>query len=89
VIIDLGIDAFFPILEEIGEKIETLEEKIISESPEKIPPNIHSLKLEILAVRRSVWPMRDSINSLCRDVSPYIGENTRFYFPIATIIFLE
>lgn len=79
-IIDAGIDAYFPLLEQLGERIEALEEKIIAESADKVPGKIHDLKLEVLAARRSVWPMRDSINTLCRDASPFITDSTRIYF---------
>jgi magnesium transporter len=78
-IVDAGIDAYFPLLERLGERIETLEERIIAESAEKVPAKIHDLKLEVLAVRRSVWPMRDTINTLCRDISPYVTDTTRLY----------
>jgi magnesium transporter len=78
-IIDAGIDAFFPLLERIGDGIEHLEEQIIGETADRVPVKIHELKLEVLAVRRSVWPMRDMINILCRDASPFFGESTRIY----------
>lgn len=79
-IIDAGVDAYFPILEHLGEHIEKLEESIVGNTSEHTPAQIHELKLQVLAVRRSVWPMRDTINTLCRDLSPYINEGTRVYF---------
>lgn len=78
-IIDAGIDAFFPMMEKLGERIETLEENIVSQENSDATSLIHHLKLEVLAVRRSVWPMRDTINALCRDATPFIGESTRVY----------
>lgn len=78
-LIDAGIDAYFPLLEKLGERIENLEGRIISETTDRVPSRIHSLKLDVLAVRRSVWPMRDTINVLCRDASPFITKATEVY----------
>ncbi|MBX9687939.1 MAG: magnesium/cobalt transporter CorA, partial [Candidatus Obscuribacterales bacterium] len=78
-IIDAGIDAYFPMLERLGERIESLDEMIITEANADTPHRIHELKLQVLALRRSVWPMRDTINTLCRDISPYLSEGIRIY----------
>lgn len=82
-IIDAGVDAYFPMMERMGDRIETLEDAIVTPEQE-MPANqatarIHELKLEVLAVRRSVWPMRDTINLLCRDSNPFINDGTRVY----------
>lgn len=78
-IIDAGIDAYFPLLEQLGDRIENLDEMVLSENSKSSAHHIHRLKLEVLAIRRAVWPMRDTINLLCRDISPFIGEHTRLY----------
>ncbi|MBX9721744.1 MAG: magnesium/cobalt transporter CorA [Candidatus Obscuribacterales bacterium] len=78
-IVDAGVDAYFPILERLGERIESLDEVIISDTSNKATAQIHEIKLEVLAIRRAVWPMRDAINSLCRDTTPFITEGTRVY----------
>ncbi len=82
-IIDTGIDAYFPMMEKLGDRIEALEELIVSQASHDSSTNhankIHQLKLEVLAIRRSVWPMRDSINTLVRDMSPFISEDCRVY----------
>lgn len=78
-LMDAGIDAYFPMMERLGDRIEALEENIVAEAGKDATSMIHQLKLEVLAVRRSVWPMRDTINTLCRDASPFIGEGTRVY----------
>lgn len=78
-IIDAGVDAFFPLLELLGEKIESLDEIIVQDKTKHATTEIHQLKLEVLALRRSVWPMRETVNMLCRDVYPWISDSTRIY----------
>lgn len=82
-IIDAGVDAYFPMMERLGDRIESLEDTIVSPHADtpanKATSKIHELKLEVLAVRRSVWPMRDTINILCRDSSSFISDGTRVY----------
>lgn len=78
-IIDAGIDAYFPMMERMGDRIEALEESIVSETRADATGRIHQLKLEVLAVRRSVWPMRDTINTLCRDSVSFVKDETRVY----------
>ena len=40
---------------------------------------IHTVKRELLALRRAIWPTREMVNGLIRDESPFMGENTRIY----------
>jgi magnesium transporter len=78
-IVDAVVDSYFPILEELGEQIETLEDEILEKPDSTAPSRIHNLKREIIAIRRTIWPLRDSIYSLCRDSHPLISDNTRVY----------
>lgn len=78
-IIDAGVDAYFPLLERLGEKIEMLDELIMHDGSKHPTTQIHQLKLEVLALRRSVWPMRETVNMLCRDSFPLISDATCVY----------
>ena len=79
-LVDAVIDAYFPLLEIYGEKMEQLEEEIlIVQRPETIA-RIHDIKRDLLLMRRAVWPLREVINSLIRDANPTITEETRLYF---------
>jgi magnesium transporter len=75
VLLDAIIDNYFTILEHIGEKIEEIEELLVSNpTPEKLQ-TIHHLKRELLFLRKSVWPLREVVSSLQRGESPLINKS--------------
>lgn len=78
-LIDSIIDSYFLLLEILGEKIEELEEELIS-SPEKSTlTKIYSLKREMLYLRKTVWPLREAISRLERGESEMITRATHIY----------
>lgn len=79
-LLDTIVDNYFVLLESIGERIETLEDALVSRPTPKLLPDIHNLKTEMLFLRRSVWPLRDTIASIERSHSPLFHEGTRLYF---------
>jgi len=78
-LIDAVVDNYFSILEKIGEKIESMEEKLVSDPTEKMLQQIHKLKREMITLRKSVWPLRELISGLQRSESSLIGETTDIY----------
>jgi len=78
-LIDTIVDHYFKILEELVEKIEDLQDQVITDPGKDTLDVIQQLKHEMLFVRRSVWPLRDIITSLIRDESQLIDENITLY----------
>ena len=79
-LLDAIIDGFFPILEVYGENIEELEDEVVASPTRQTLEKIHSVKRELLLLRRSIWPLRDAINSLIRDSdSDLINDDVRIY----------
>jgi magnesium transporter len=76
---DAVVDGYFGILEKIGERIEVLEEDLISNPDPKILQEIYNLKREMIYIRKSVWPLREVINNLLREESNIIKESTHIY----------
>lgn len=77
---DTIIDCYFPALEAYGDKIEELEELVISKPNEATLAQIHQIKRELIALRRAIWPQRDALNVLIRDGHPLINDHTLRYF---------
>lgn len=75
-LVDTTVDHYFSLLEQLGECIEDVEEEIIAEPTDSTLHSIHDLRRELLFVRKSVWPLREVINSLVRDESPLIQDST-------------
>ncbi|MBN2244351.1 MAG: magnesium/cobalt transporter CorA, partial [Candidatus Aminicenantes bacterium] len=78
-LIDAVVDHYFIILEKDGEKIEELEEKVISNQEPKTLNDIHRLKREMIFLRRSVWPLREVVNSMTRADSKMVHEPTKIF----------
>jgi len=79
VLIDAIIDNYFIIIEKLGEEIENLEDKVISQPNPANVQAIHKLKRDLIFLRKSVWPLREVINILERGESPLILESTNLY----------
>ena len=69
---DAIIDNYFVILEKIGERVESMDVDLISNPTPSILQKIYNLKREMIYLRKSVWPLREVINSLLRDESKLI-----------------
>ncbi len=80
-LIDAIVDNYFVVLEKVGEKIEDVEEKLVTEPSPQVLKEIHNLKRKLLFLRKSVWPLREVINILERGECSLIKK--------ATIIFLR
>lgn len=79
-LIDSVIDAYFPLLERLGESLETIEEKTTLKPSNQIAHAIHDAKRDLLTMRRSVWPAREAVNQLIREDQALITPETRLYF---------
>ncbi len=78
-LLDAIVDNYFGIMETLGEKIEALEDELVTEPSPGILPSIYNLKRNMILLRRSVWPLREVIGGLERGESSLIHEHTRIY----------
>jgi len=77
-ILDAVVDAWFPVLEDFGETLEKLEDSILDKQDKPTVSAIHGIKRDLLEMRRTVWPTRETINSLMRE-STFITSETHLY----------
>jgi magnesium transporter len=78
-LLDSIIDNYFIILEKLGEKIEFLEEEVVTQPGPETLQTIHHLKREMIFLRKGVWPLREVISGLERGESSLIKESTGIY----------
>jgi magnesium transporter len=78
-LIDAVVDSYFNILEIIGDKIELMDEQLISEPTPDTLNVLHTMKREMIFLRKSVWPVRDMVNSLERSETNLIQPTTDVY----------
>ncbi len=79
-LLDAIVDGYFAVIEELGERIEIVEEEVVADPDRGTLQAIYALKRSLIMLRRSVWPLRDVVAELERGESPLIGEPTLVYF---------
>lgn len=79
-LIDVIIDHYFSALEVIGEKVQIIESSIIKGHTEHSLSKIQTLKHEMLLLRKSIWPLREIINTFLRGDSPFFRKDMHVYF---------
>jgi len=78
-LIDTIVDSYFIILEKLEEKIESMEEELVTNPTPETLQAIHHLKREMIFLRKSVWPLREVVSLLERGESVLINESTDIY----------
>jgi len=78
-IIDSIVDNYFGILERLGDRIEALEDELLSDPKRETIHRIHALKSEMIFLRKSVWPLREVISRLGRGEGGAFNDGTIMY----------
>ncbi|MCS6918012.1 MAG: magnesium/cobalt transporter CorA [Chitinophagales bacterium] len=78
-LIDRIVDEYFVVLEQIGERIEALEEQLSSLNDSAFVNTHAELKRQTLDLRRAVWPLREVVNALLRNETRLIQPGTLPY----------
>ena len=69
-LLDSIVDDYFPVMDQVAEHIDELEDAIFEEFDQNAIQSIFSLKRDLLQVRRIIAPERDVINTLLRREVP-------------------
>jgi len=78
-LLDAIVDYYFAVLEKLGERVEFLEEELVTNPKTQTLQEIHHLKSEMIFLRKVVWPLREVIGALERGESPLIQKTTSVY----------
>ena len=79
-IVDLMVDAHFPLLEKIEECVDDLQDKIfLNAHPAHLDELLH-LKRNVNVMRRQSLPQRELLNLMSRGDSPFIQKQHLIYF---------
>jgi len=78
-LLDAIVDGIFPVLEVVGERMEALEDEVIGEATHHALPKIHSLRRDLLGLRRTIWATREVLLGLQRQESRLIAPETRIF----------
>lgn len=75
-LIDLVVDHYMVILEDVGERIERLEDDVTTTPHPDIMQEINRFRHNVMRLRRTIWPLRDVISAVQRSELPYISPET-------------
>lgn len=78
-IIDSMVDEYFSVLENVGERIEHVEQKIIGSPNKKTSSIIYRLKRQMLILRKAIWPLREVMSHLLYEENEFVTSFTRIY----------
>ena len=78
-LLDAIVDHCFPILEYYGDRMEELEDLVLSNHQRSTISAIHKIKRELLLLRRAAWPMREVISILHKEPHECMSDVTRIY----------
>src|SRR3954453_18359832 len=74
------VDASFPMLRKMGNKLERIEEEIFEGNSAEVVRDISNVKQEIINFRKIVRPQRSALRDLERTKARYIAEDLDIYF---------
>jgi len=79
-LLDAVIDGYFPVLEQFGDRLESLEDEAINRPSRESLVRIHDVRSDLMTLRRSLWPTRDVLHALSREPTSFVGEHARAHF---------
>lgn len=78
-ILDSIVDEYFVSIEKMGDRIEEIDDEILSAPDARHMSEIHRMKREIVFLRKAVWPLREVFSGLEKNTSELIGVSTRLF----------
>ena len=78
-LIDMVVDGYFTALEKIGDRVEDIEDELVVNHRIETLHDIYNMKRKMIAIRKSVWPLREVISRLDKLGSRMFRENTGVY----------
>src|SRR5918992_2595768 len=79
-LVDLVVDSYFPILDDIEEEIDSLEDRLLLRAVTTDMNALLALKRSLVHIRRAVTPQREVLNQLTRHDFPFVRPENLVYF---------
>lgn len=78
-LLDVLVDHYFPIVEQLATELEDLEEEINDDPSREALARLHEIRRKLVVIRRVGWPQREALRNIIHEDSPFISEDTRVF----------
>ena len=78
-ILDAIVDGYFPVLDEYSEQLDILEEQLTTHKAHHLVSAIHKVRSDYYMIRKAIWPHREMLNTLIRDMNTWFDKETHTY----------
>jgi magnesium transporter len=78
-LLDSVTDSYFPILEHFGDAVEDLNDRIMEQPDPSEIRDMHSIRQDLITLRRAIWPLRDMFSALMREQRRFLGDTAAIY----------
>lgn len=79
-LIDSVVDSYYLVLDYLADRIEELEEEVLKRPTTYSLHKLQDIKKELIYLRRSIYPVREALNTLARGENDILSEETQRYF---------
>jgi magnesium transporter len=79
-LMDVIVDNYFVMLEQLSDSIELLEEEAIENPTPDVLKKINSMKRQVLHLRKPFLPLREVFTEVLHDETPIIPQETEMFF---------
>lgn len=79
-LLDQVVDYYFPLLDQLEERVELLEERVFQRPSERIMRRIFETRKEVVLLRHSIGPLREILAALTSGGLPHVRPELRTYF---------
>ncbi len=78
-LVDTVVDGYFPALEELGDRLETIEDEILERPGRDVLRRLYRTKRDIVSFRRATWPLREALHDVVRSPGPHFADGVHPY----------
>lgn len=79
-LIDMIVDNYYTVLDNIGTQLEEIEDCIYTDSAEEAFAKIQAIKKELIFLRKAVYPLREALSKVMKGETSFVQEENMRYF---------
>ena len=79
-VLDTAIDAYFPILDQLDEFVDDMEQRVFGQFDERLLQEIFKVKRLVISLRRYLAPQREVLSMLTNRPSRFLPPEAQLYF---------